>query len=53
MVTVAYLLEVASGVTAVAGDDAAAADWWPLDELPPLAFDHAEILADAVRTLNA
>ncbi|WP_424712480.1 NUDIX domain-containing protein [Kitasatospora acidiphila] len=53
VVTVAYLLEVASGVTAVAGDDAADAHWFPLDELPPLAFDHAEILADAVRSLAA
>ncbi|MFF4927160.1 NUDIX domain-containing protein [Kitasatospora sp. NPDC001261] len=51
VVTIAYLLEVASGVTAVAGDDAAAVAWWPLAELPPLAFDHAEILADAVRLL--
>ncbi|MFE5809438.1 NUDIX domain-containing protein [Streptomyces sp. NPDC056491] len=52
VVTIAYLLEVASGVTAVAGDDAAATTWWPLDELPALAFDHAEILADAIRVLG-
>ncbi|MFJ8628950.1 NUDIX domain-containing protein [Kitasatospora sp. NPDC093550] len=51
VVTVSYLLEVASGVTAVAGDDAATAEWHPLDKLPPLAFDHAQILADAVRAL--
>lgn len=30
-----------------AADDAAAVKWWPLDELPKLAFDHQEIL-DAV-----
>ena len=37
---------------ATAADDAAAAQWWPLNELPPLAFDHDKILADAVQALN-
>ena len=32
-----------------AADDARAAAWFPLDELPPLAFDHAEILRRAQR----
>ncbi len=30
-------------------DDARAVCWAPLDALPPLAFDHAEILANAAR----
>ena len=30
-----------------AGDDAAAVAWFPLDELPPLAFDHAMLLERA------
>lgn len=34
---------------ATAGDDAAAAKWWPLTALPPLAFDHEKILSDAIR----
>jgi 8-oxo-dGTP diphosphatase len=29
----------------VAGDDAAAVGWFPLSEPPPLAFDHADIVA--------
>ena len=31
---------------AMAGDDAAEVRWWPLNALPPLAFDHAQIVSD-------
>jgi len=44
-VSVAYHLLVGSGCPIQAGDDAADARWWPLDKLPPLAFDHADIVA--------
>ena len=37
---------------ATASDDAAAAQWWPLDDFPPLAFDHETILRDAKRVMN-
>ena len=37
---------------ATAADDAAAAKWWPLNDLPPLAFDHETILRDAKRVMN-
>ena len=37
---------------AIAADDAAAAQWWPLNALPKLAFDHDKILRDAKRVMN-
>ena len=37
---------------ATAADDAAAAQWWPLNDLPPLAFDHDKILVDAKNVLK-
>lgn len=33
----------------VGGDDARRAEWFPLDALPPLAFDHAKIWTEAYR----
>ena len=33
-------------------DDAAEARWFPLDEIPPLAFDHDEMFAAALKLLN-
>jgi len=52
-VTVAYHLEVVPGTPFKAGDDAMNAQWWALDALPPLAFDHAAIVLAAVRTGRA
>lgn len=47
-VTVAYLARVEPDqLRPVAADDAAEVAWFPLDDLPPLAFDHAMILARA------
>jgi len=37
---------------AVAGDDAAAVKWFPLNQLPELAFDHTEIVADIMKSMN-
>jgi 8-oxo-dGTP diphosphatase len=47
VITIAYLAEIDGPVPVKGSDDAARAQWFPLDALPPLAFDHAEILLDA------
>ena len=52
VLTVAYAAEVPQCEDVEGRDDAADARWWPLDALPPLAFDHAEILRDACRLLG-
>ncbi len=50
-ITVAFLAEVP--LTEVQGaDDAADARWFALDEVPPLAFDHDEVLQVALQRLG-
>ena len=51
-VTVAYLVRVDVPVVVTGQDDAAKAEWWPLSALPPLAFDHEDILCDALNLLR-
>ena len=48
-VTVAYLAIVDRPLVVIGQDDAAKAEWWPLTNLPELAFDHDNIMQDAVR----
>ena len=47
-ITVAYLALVDSVVEVEGQDDAAKAEWFSLSAIPELAFDHAEIMEDAV-----
>ena len=48
-VTVAYLAIVDRPLVVIGQDDATKAEWWPLSNLPELAFDHDRIMQDAVR----
>ena len=48
-ITVAYLAIVDEPVSVTGQDDAAKAEWWPINSLPPLAFDHEEIMRDAIK----
>jgi 8-oxo-dGTP diphosphatase len=51
-VSVVYVGLLAGEPPAVTGgDDAAAAAWFPVANLPPLAFDHGEILARVLENL--
>ena len=49
-ITVAYLAIIDSPEEVKGQDDAANAEWFPITELPHLAFDHYDIMQDAVRT---
>jgi 8-oxo-dGTP diphosphatase len=51
-VSVAYVLELDVELAAQGGDDAAAARWFGVDQLPPLAFDHAQIVTEAVAAVG-
>ena len=51
-ITVAYLAIVDAPVAVKGQDDAAKTAWFPLSALPPLAFDHSDIMQDAARQLN-
>ena len=50
--SVAYLMLVEEELPVKGHDDAKQAKWWPLNELPELAFDHSKILNDTLETLK-
>ena len=47
-ITVAYIAIIDSPLEVQGRDDAAKAEWFPISNLPKLAFDHEEIISDAV-----
>ena len=49
-ITVAYLAIVDEPIAVTGQDDAIKAEWWPLSDLPHLAFDHYDIMQDAIRS---
>jgi len=51
-VTVAYLVRIDAPVPVTGQDDAAKAEWFPLSSLPPLAFDHEDIMKDVIKLLD-
>ena len=51
-ITIAYLAIIDSPLPVVGQDDAAKAQWFPLSDLPQLAFDHADIMQDAKNLYN-
>lgn len=48
-ITVAYLAIIDETISVHGQDDAARAEWFPLSDLPELAFDHADIMKDAIK----
>ena len=52
VITVAYFALISADRKLKAGSDAAEADWYSMDDLPPLAFDHAAILNYALERLR-
>ena len=52
IITVAYFALISAGRSLQAGTDAAEANWWSMDRLPPLAFDHRKILDYALERLR-
>ena len=53
VITIAFYALVENPAAVNGADDASDARWFPLSALPPLAFDHDKILADALQRLSS
>lgn len=51
-ISVVYLVIIDSPVEVTGQDDATKAEWFPITNLPHLAFDHFDIMQDALRIYN-
>ena len=51
VVTIAYYT-IIEKVEPTAADDARKAEWFPIDSLPPLAFDHDKVLQAALKAIK-
>lgn len=52
VITVAYVVELPDKPGALPGDDAREVAWYPLEDLPEMAFDHADILRAALEKID-
>lgn len=52
-VSIAHVAVTDSDQIPASGDDAAEARWFPIDQLPDLAFDHDRIAGDAITWLHS
>lgn len=52
VVSIAYFSEVNHLIEAKAADDAKEVKWFNLNNLPPTAFDHSDIIKDAIIKFN-
>ncbi len=51
-ITMAYLAIIDTPEAVKGQDDAAKAEWFPITNLPKLAFDHYDIMRDAIKVYN-
>jgi 8-oxo-dGTP diphosphatase len=52
VISIAYFALISADHQLNAGTDASEASWWPVQQVPPLAFDHERILTYAVERLR-